>query len=132
MKKEMKKVFLAVMMVCFFAFPAVADDTALYNLVNGKSFTLTNSEIVFTFSFIGTDAEKMEGVAQLTWPDTVAVDGYRYSIERKLVMVFFVWNDTIGIDIANADGSVATVDFAVDYNMGLIQVCPQLHFFPVN
>lgn len=128
----MKKLFLAVMMVCFLAFPAMADDAALYNMVNGKQFTLVNSGTVYTLAFMGTDAEKLEGVARLSWPSTVEKNGYRYPIEEKLVMVFFVFSNTIGIDVPSADGSVATYDFFLGYDSSLIQVCPQLHFFPVN
>ena len=124
-----KTVFLIIILLSIPLF-ARADDAQLYALIRGKSFVMEYSGTVYTLAFIGSDAEAMEGLVKLSWPSFVEKNGYRYPIEEKLVMVFFVWNDTIGIDVS-ADGSVSTFDFTVDYAGGLRQVCPDLHFFPV-
>lgn len=110
--------------ICF------AGDAELYQLVNGKSFHLTANKIEYTLKFAGFEDVEMSGTAYLMWPDNVILDGYRYQIQRKLILPFSVWNNSVGIDVADND-NVTTFDFIIDYEGSLVQACPDLRFYPV-
>ena len=122
---------LAVLLVCsFFRCEASADDAALYALINGKTFTLTVNQTAYRMVFNGNDAENMSGAAWLYWPETIPIDGYRYVIHKKLLMPFMILENVVDVDVSEADGSISTYSFTLDYEGALIQVCPDLRFFP--
>lgn len=125
--RKLKTALLIVLLIPAICFSGNAE---LYNMINGNTYGLSAGGTDYSLNFSGNDAETFSGAAYLTWPETVLIDGYRYQIRKKMLLPFMVWDGTVGLDVADNQGNVTVFDFILDYEGALIQVCPDLRFFP--
>jgi hypothetical protein len=127
----MKKLLLTLLICLCMAMPASADDTVLYGLITGQDYAIEAGGTEYSMRFIGDDPQYLDGVSILEWKGIIEHDGYRYKVPMSLYMPFQVWDGFIEIDVRNGE-NVTVFRFVPDWQLSLVQVCPDLRFFPAG
>jgi hypothetical protein len=114
---------------------AEADDYGLFDLISSGAYFIDAGGTEFSLTFGREWPESLEGFALLSWQRVIEFDGKRWRVPDRLSLPYIVWDGFVEITVQRWDGSagkfVADVyRFVPDWENHLVQVCPDLRFFP--